>query len=86
MSSGGGCSESSALWARTEENRINSHPIIHCPKSEGVSEVSERGSEQSERASERVSGASGPVLQSVFLVDPDHSAVETAFIMIRKGA
>ena len=30
----------------------NSHPIIHCPMSEGVSEVSER-------ASERVSAAEG---------------------------
>ena len=70
--------------------RQNSHPIIHCPTSEGVSEVSERtsecsgGRERSEQseASERVSGASkrangrasGPVLQSVFLAVIDHSA------------
>ena len=25
-----------------EKHRMNSHPIIHCPTSEGVSEVSER--------------------------------------------
>ena len=32
----------STLWARIEKNRIKSHQIIHCPKSSGVSEVSER--------------------------------------------
>ena len=36
-----------ALWARIEKNRINSHPIIHCPLSEGVSEVSEQASKRS---------------------------------------
>ena len=80
-----------ALWSiKEKKHRQNSHPIIHCPTSEGVSEVSERTSERSggrERseqsgASERVSGASewangrasGPVLQSVFLAVFDHSA------------
>ena len=56
------------------------HSIIHFPTRSGVSEVSERANEQY-RASKRVSGAgerangrvSGPVLTSVFLVDPDHS-------------
>ena len=33
----------------------NSHPIIHCPTSEGESEVSERTSERCERMSERTS-------------------------------
>ena len=42
---------------------------IHFPSSEGVSEVSER-------ASERANGrASGPVLTSLFLFVPDHSAL-----------
>ena len=36
------------LWARIKKkHRINSHLIIHCPMSEGVSEVSERASERS---------------------------------------
>ena len=49
-----------------EKDRIDSHPIIRCPTSEGVSEVS--------GASERAYGrASGPVLQSVFLAVIDHS-------------
>ena len=51
----------------------NSHPIIHCPTSEGVSEVSgasERVSSVSKRANRR---ASGPVLQSLFLTVIDHS-------------
>ena len=68
-----------------KEHRQNSHPIIHCPTREGVSEVSERTSERSGRrerskqsgASERASSASerasGPVLQSVFLAVFDHS-------------
>ena len=35
-----------ALWARIEKkHRLNSHPIIHFPTSEGVSEVSERANE-----------------------------------------
>ena len=34
-----------ALWSKIEKNRQNSHPIIHCPTSEGVSEVSERANE-----------------------------------------
>ena len=72
-----------------KKHRINSYPIIHCPTSEGVSEVSEwanewvqqsvwakRGvqSKQTSRASKWGSGrASGPVLQSGFLVILDHS-------------
>ena len=28
-----------------KKHRQNSHPIIHCPTSEGVSEVSERANE-----------------------------------------
>ena len=71
-----------------KKHRQNSHPIIHCPTSEGVSEVSERANEWAQRrvwakravrskrtsgASERANGrASGPVLQSVFLAVPDH--------------
>ena len=38
-----------------KKHRQNSHPMIHCPMSEGVSEVSERTSElvsAAERASE----------------------------------
>ena len=56
------------LWARVEKkHRINSHLIVHCPTSEGVSEVS--------GASEQANGrASGPELQSVFLAVFDHSA------------
>ena len=65
------------------KHRINSYLINHCPTSEGVREVSERVSaaeraskasraEQAQRVSgvsERANGqASGPVLQSVFLV------------------
>ena len=72
-----------------EKHRINSHPIIHCPTSKGVSEMSERVSaaeraskasrtEQAQRvsgASERANGrASGPVLRSVFLAFLAHSA------------
>ena len=35
-----------ALWAKKEKkHRMNSHPIIHCPTSEGVSEVSEPANE-----------------------------------------
>ena len=34
-----------------KKHRLNSHPIIHCPTSEGVSEVSERANE---RTDERV--------------------------------
>ena len=37
---------------REKKHRIKSHPIIHCPTSEGVSEVSERVSEVSEGVSE----------------------------------
>ena len=43
------------LWTRTEKNRTNNYPIIHCPTSEGVSEVSERAS-----AAEGASEASSP--------------------------
>ena len=74
-----------------KKHRQNSHAIIHCPTSEGVSEMSERTSErsrareQSEQsgASERVSGAckrakgraSGPVLTSVFFSIFDQSVL-----------
>ena len=35
-----------ALWSKMKKkHRQNSHPIIHCPTSEGVSEVSERANE-----------------------------------------
>ena len=38
-----------ALWSKIEKkkHRQNSHPIIHCPTSERLSEVSERMSEHS---------------------------------------
>ena len=63
------------------------HQILHFPTSLGVSEqtseqmsAAEHVSEVSERASgasERANGrASGPVLQSVFLADVDHSALD----------
>ena len=67
------------------KNRLNSHPIIHFPTSEGVSEVSERSGwrerSQQSGASKRMSGASeqangrasGPVLTSVFFFIFDHS-------------
>ena len=35
------------LWFKKELKRINSHLIIHCPTSEGVSKVSKRTSERS---------------------------------------
>ena len=48
--------DAKALWARIEKkHRINSRLIIHCPTSEGVSEVSERVS-----AAEGASEASSP--------------------------
>ena len=34
-----------ALWSKIGKNRQNSNPIIHCPTSEGVSEMSERANE-----------------------------------------
>ena len=41
-----------SLWSKIEKkHRQNSHPIIHCPMSEGISEVSERANE---RTDERV--------------------------------
>ena len=41
-----GKKRSLALWSKIEKkHRQNSHPIIHCPTSEGVSEVSERANE-----------------------------------------
>ena len=74
-----------------KKHRINSYLVIHCPASEGVSKVSEQTSECSrvrERsewcgaskwvsgASERANGrASGPALQSGYLVSLTHSAV-----------
>ena len=39
-----------ALWARIEKNRINSHPIIHCPLSEGVSEQASKRSRAREQS------------------------------------
>ena len=65
-----------------EKHRINSHPIIHCPMSEGVSEVIEQTSERSgghkqsgasERANRR---ASSPVLLSGFLIILAHCEQE----------
>ena len=42
----GGSESETALWSKIEKkNRQNSHPIIHFPTSEGVSEVSERANE-----------------------------------------
>ena len=74
-----------------KKHRIKSHPIIHCFTSEVVSEVSELTSERSgvcEQSKQcgvnkRVSGASeqgngrasGPVLMSLYLFVPDHSAI-----------
>ena len=55
------------------------HPIIYCPTSEGVSDVSKGANDRGRvkwavRVSDRANGrASGPVLQSEFLVVPDHS-------------
>ena len=46
-----------------KKHRKNSHQIIHCPTSERLSKVSEQ--------------ASGPVLQSIFLVFLNHSATAT---------
>ena len=67
----------STMGQNREKHRINSHPIIHCPTNEGVSEVSR--AEQAQRvsgASEQANGrASGPVLQSVFLALLAHSAL-----------
>ena len=61
------CAVKFSMVENRKKHRQNSHPIIHCPTSEGVSEVS--------GASERANGrASGPVLQSVFLAVIDHSA------------
>ena len=54
--------------------------MTYFPTSEGVSEVSEQSgaSERVSGASERANGrASGPVLQSVFLVVPAHCASVT---------
>ena len=59
----------STMGQNRKKNGINSHLIIHCPTSEGVSKVSERSgsrerselcgeSEQVSGASERMSGAS----------------------------
>ena len=42
-----------AQWTGKEKIKINTHPIIHCPMSKGVSERSKQG-----RASERISGVS----------------------------
>ena len=55
-----------AMVENRKKHRQNSHLIIDCPTSEGVSKVS--------GASERANGrASGPVLQSVFLAVIVHS-------------
>ena len=40
-----------------EKHRINSHPIIHCPTREGVSEGVSKASVRAKQASERVSAA-----------------------------
>ena len=71
----------SAMVENGKKIQINSHPIIYCPTSSGVSEVSARAKRavRSKRTSdgerERVNRrASGPVLQSVFLIDLDHGA------------
>ena len=52
-----------------QKKKHNRHPIIHCPTSEEVSEGVSGVSEQVDRR------ASGPVLQSGFLVDLAQSAV-----------
>ena len=51
-----------------KKHRLNSHLIIHCPTTKGVSEVSERCGRTSERTSE------WPSIKSRFLFVPDHSA------------
>ena len=59
-------SQNKTLWARIEKkHRINSHPIIHCPTSEGVSGANEQANER----------ASSPVLYCGFLVILAHMAV-----------
>ena len=72
-----------------KKHRQDSHPIINCPTSEGVSKVSEvserankrsskrsRGRERSEQSGTRMVGrARGPVQQSVFLAVINHSVV-----------
>ena len=39
------CWKGKALWSKMEKHRQNSQSIIHCPTSEGVSEVSEQANE-----------------------------------------
>ena len=76
-----GCTHLLMMFApKRKKNRVNSHLINHCPMSSGVSEVSERVSaaegaskasspEQANEGAVRANGrASGPVLQSGFLV------------------
>ena len=59
-----------------KKHRQNSHPIIHCPTSEGVSEVSERVSEAEVAggASERTSEWPSTTVWAVF----DHSVIPKA--------
>ena len=71
-----------------KKHRQNCHPTIHCPTSEGVSEVSERANEQgqrkaqakravrSKRKSERTSERTSEWFSTtVFLAVIDHSAL-----------
>ena len=72
----------------------SSHLINNCPMSEGVSKVSKQANDWPQRSAwvKRVSGASGrangpasgPVLQSVFLVILAHSVLETEAAKARK--
>ena len=57
-----------------KKHRQNSHPIINCSPSNGVSEVSGASERANKQTSERANGqASGPVLQSIFFAVLDHS-------------
>ena len=60
---------------------MKSHPIIHCPTSEGVSEVSER---LDERLAQYLR-VSGPALTSRFLVALDQSAWDFNEAIFRKN-
>ena len=75
-------------WPPERQHALRLAPLWHKTRSFWDIKNSlsrERGSERSERASERVSGASeqanklvsSPVLTSLFLFVPDHSAMET---------
>ena len=56
--------------------RQNSHLIIHCPTSKGVSKVSGASEWVSSAIEQMNEQASGPVLQFGFLVDLAHSVLE----------